>query len=1062
VTAGATVTGPGGPPTTDAPRIALVPDRPHASPGAGRTATATHRLPPGTAGAVRAGARFHAVAEAALWRAALLTVLHRHTGQTDLALGSGPELLRVDLGDGPRFADLVARCGADPGPHLRVRLALRSPDGGAPDGAADLDVEVGAADLTARFPPDLFDADRIERLLGHVAAALRSGLACPTARVDDLDVLAPAERDRVLRDWQPRPVPAPAGLLHDVIAGRDPHRVAVRLGRTELTYGELERRANRLAHALRGQGIGAGDVVGLLLDRGLHLPIAQLAVMRAGAAWLPLDPQQPPARLGFLAADSATALVLTSRALADHARAAAPDLPRWHLDDPGWATTIEHLPATAPDVDISPDDPAYLLYTSGSTGTPKGVLVPHRCARHYCTTAVQMYRTTPDDRVAQASNPAFDASIFDTYATFLAGATLIAAPSATIADPTAFTALIRTQQVTLSFIPPAVLALLDPDDLATTTLRGIFSAGEALPPQQATRWARAGLELHNSYGPTETTVVVTDHICTDKPLTGPTPIGTALRNHRAYALDDRLHPVPIGVPGQLFIAGPGVTYGYHARPALTAERFLPDPHGAPGERMYATGDIVRWRADGLLEFLGRRDRQIQLRGQRIELGEIEHTLGRHPDVRQCAVVLRDETLVGYLVGSVGGDRGVDLDQVRGHLADRLPPYMIPTTLVTVPELPLTPNGKLDVARLPAPAPAVAEYVAPRTDTERWLATVWQDLLGVDRVGVRDNFFDLGGNSLHATRLIARIRVHHGTEVHLQHLFTSPTLGQLAGRIDEVRDHARDDRDDNVAAPTRTPLITLRPRGIRPPLFLVHPVGGSVTAYARLAPLLGDDRPVHAIEDPALYGATPPGSLVERARRYADLVRRVQQAGPYHIGGWSLGGLIGLEMARELSGAGETVALVVALDSGLPLVPSHPSEVELLTAFVHDLAGIAGVAPPDIDFDFDLGDDRDALAERTLDRLADVGLAPAELRDELRVRMGVFADNLRAMAAHRVSRYDGRVAVIRAADEPRAGNDAAWPALVADLVRHTVPGNHFTMLAPPHLSTLAATLREVLR
>ncbi len=780
VTTGAAADEPIDPPAGGLPAVGLVPDRPHSAPVAGSTATATHRLPAGTAAAVRAGARAHGTAAAAVWAAALLTVLHRHTGQTDLALGSRGGVLRADLGDGARFADLVARCGPDPGAHLRLRPALRTPDG-AHDGAADIVVTVGEAELAGHYPPELFDGDRVERLLGHVAAAVRSGLADPAARVADVDILPAAERDRVLRGWQPRPVPAPPGLLHDVTAGHDPHRVAIRLGRTELTYGELDRRANRLAHALHGQGIGAGHVVGLLLDRGLHLPIAQLAVMRAGAAWLPMDPQQPPARLGFLAADSAASLVLTSRALADHARASAPDLPRWHLDDPGWATTVEHLPGTAPDVEVSPDDPAYLLYTSGSTGTPKGVLVPHRCARHYCGTAVEMYRTTPDDRVAQASNPAFDASVFDTWATFLAGATLVAAPSATIADPAAFTELLRSEGVTLSFIPPAVLALLDADDLATTALRGIFSAGEALPPEQATRWGRAGLELHNSYGPTETTVVVTDHICTGEPLTGPTPIGTALRNHRAYALDDRLHPAPIGVPGQLFVAGPGVTYGYHARPALTAERFLPDPYGSPGERMYATGDIVSWRADGLLEFLGRRDRQVQVRGQRVELGEIEHTLGRHPDVRQCAVLLHGGTqLVAYLAGTP------DPDELRSYLADRLPTAMIPTALIVLPVLPLTPNGKLDTAALPAPAPAAAAgLVAPGTGTERWLADAWRTLLDVEEVGTGDDFFDLGGNSLHAIRLVAMARESRGADLQLRHVFTHPVLGQLAGLLDRT-------------------------------------------------------------------------------------------------------------------------------------------------------------------------------------------------------------------------------------------------------------------------------------
>jgi amino acid adenylation domain-containing protein len=734
----------------------------------------TRPLPGDLAGAAHGYARGRGVSQSAVWRAALLTVLHRYTGRTDLAIGCGAAVLRADLSGDPSFADVVARCHGtvEAGARFRIGLARRTTD----DAAAELTVAVGSTNLTAEFPAGLCDADRVDRLLDHVTVALAGGVADPDRTVIDIDILSPAERDRVLRVWNPRPVARPPGRLHDVIAGHDPDRVALRFLGTQLSYGELERRSNRLAHALIDAGIGPGHIVGLLLDRGPHLPVAQIAVMKVGAAWLPLDPQHPPARLGFLADDAGARLVLTSTDLADLAVAAAPDTPHWGLD-----TLVCPGPDTPPDVDVRPDDPAYLLYTSGSTGTPKGVLVPHRSAHSYCHTAVELFRITPADRVAQASNPAFDASIFDCYATLLAGAVMVSAPRETITDPASFGRLIHSERITLSYIPPAVLALLDPDDFAGSALRGIFSAGEALPPEQASRWSRPGLELHNSYGPTETTVVVTDYLCTDEPLTGPTPIGTALPNHRAYALDERLRPVPIGVTGQLYIAGTGVTYGYHRRPGLTAERFLADPYAPrPGDRMYATGDVVRWRSDGVLVFLGRRDRQVQLRGQRVELGEIEHTLTQHPDVRQCAVVLHDGgQLVAYLAGEP------DVARLREYLAQRLPMYMIPTILITLPQLPLTPNGKLDAARLPDPTPASAGYVEPRTDTERWLAAVWQDLLEVERVGATDNFFDLGGSSLHATQLAARVRDHLTIALHPRCLFTNPALEQLAARLDEA-------------------------------------------------------------------------------------------------------------------------------------------------------------------------------------------------------------------------------------------------------------------------------------
>jgi len=730
-------------------------------PGAADGIRATRRLAHGLDSVVEEYARHGGVPGSAVWRAALITVLRRYADQDDAAR--------------PRFAELVARCAAaqDGGDRedrrdgaFEVRL-LRS--------TATLAVTPGPAEVRVEYPAALVDGGYAERLAGHLVTAAAAGLAAPETAIDEIDILPAAEREQLLEAWNPAPSPRPAGLLHDVTAGHEPEQVAIRFRGRELTYGQLERDSNRLAHALHAHGIGHGDIVGLLLDRGFDLPIAELAVMKAGAAWLPLDPQHPPARLAYLLEDAGSALVLTS---ADLAALAPAETPRWILGE-------QELPAieTPPKVDVRPTDLAYLLYTSGSTGIPKGVLVPHYCAYAYCHSAVGLLQTGPADRVAQASNPAFDASIFDCFATLLAGATLISARRETIADARAFAELVRTERVTLSFVPPAVLALLDPEDFAGSALRAIVSAGEALPPEQAARWTRPGLKLHNSYGPTETTVIVTDYLCTDEPLNGPTPIGSVLPNHRGYVLDERMRPVPVGVPGDLFISGTGVTHGYHGRPGLTAERFLPDPYApTPGRRMYATGDLVRRRADGVLEFLGRRDRQVKLRGQRVELGEIEHTLTQHPAVRQCAVQVHEGTvLVAYLAGEP------DLESLRAYLAERLPTYMIPTRLITLPALPLTPNGKLDAARLPSSAVEQVPQernVAPRTGSERWLAEQWRQLIGVERVGVADNFFDLGGDSLHAIRLSARIRDELHLDVPTRTLFADPVLERIAARLDE--------------------------------------------------------------------------------------------------------------------------------------------------------------------------------------------------------------------------------------------------------------------------------------
>jgi amino acid adenylation domain-containing protein len=843
------------------------------------------------------------------------------------------------------------------------------------------------------------------------------------------------------------------GLLHEVARGHDPGRVAVRFcgePAAELTYGQLESGSSRLAHALRGAGIGPGEVVALLLERGPHLPLAQLAVLAAGAAWTPMDPGSPPARLAFQARDADARLVLTTTDLAGLAPSGTP---LWCLDDPALQTRVAALPDTGPDAGVRPAAPAYLIYTSGSTGTPKGVLVSHHSARTYCHNAVRLFGIGPGDRVAQMVSPAFDVSVFEVFATLLAGATVVSLPRETVADPTAFTAALAGQQVTLSFVPPAVLAMLDPRQLASSSLRGLLVGGEALSADLANRWTRPGLDLHNVYGPTEATVTCIDYLCPATTLTAPPPIGTAYPHHHAYVLDKRLRPVPIGVPGELFITGPGIAHGYLGRPGLTAQRFLADPHAdVPGKRMYATGDVARWRGDGLLEYLGRSDRQVKIRGQRVELGEIEHALATHPGVRQCAVLLRrDSYLAAYIVGDASPAA------LREHLAARLPTYMIPAAFATLPALPLNPNGKLDTSALPDPQPATATaaaYTAPRTPTEQWLAAAWAELLAVTApVSATDNFFDLGANSLHGTQLIARVRDALHLHLDPRHLFTSPTLEQLATQLDQGA--------DGEAPPGDGAIVTLQRRGTRPPLFFVHPIGGSVTPYVRLAGLLGDEQPFYAVEDPGLHGGPLASSLAERAREYIAAILKIQPAGPYHLGGWSLGGVLAFEMAAQLTQDGADVASVVAVDSVLPERGADPvAYAGLLADFVRDVCGIAGVRPPTVDPASLRGLDDEELEELALDVMEGSDLLTSGTRGEMRERIRVFAANTRAYLSHQPQRFSGRTVLIRAADTAKTTDPAPWRAVAPRLDIVTVPGNHYTMLQAPHLDALATALHDI--
>ncbi|MEV6931338.1 amino acid adenylation domain-containing protein [Dactylosporangium sp. NPDC051485] len=667
------------------------------------------------------------------------------------------------------------------------------------------DAPEGDLEVWIEYSTEVFDADRIERLVEHFTTLLTAAVAAPGSPVDGLELLGAAERAQVLTGWNPPPAGPGGGLLHELVAARvseAPDRVAMRFAGRDLTYGELDRRANRLAHVLTDEYKARGRVVAVLLERGFGLPVAELGALKAGAAWLALDPQYPAERLAYQLADADAAVVVSTADLADRLPA---DTPRLLLDaglDAGLDTGSAGVPDTPPAVAVEPEDTAYVIYTSGSTGRPKGVMVPHRAIVNFTTAFGSLFGVTPADRVLQFSNPAFDVSVSDIFSTLTAGATIVGAPRAELLDPEALQRLLAAEGVSIVDIPPPVLGLLDPQPL--TALRILFIGMEPFGAELVNRWSRPGREFHNGYGPTEVTVTCVDYRCPDTPLDGPPPIGRAMANQRAYVLDRQLRPVPIGVDGELHMAGAGLAHGYLGRPDLTADKFLPDPFApGPGERMYATGDLVRWNADGQLEFRGRVDRQVKLRGLRVELGEVEHVLAGHPGVRQTAVVVKEPgtpraRLIGYLVAEPGA--GPDLDAVRAHATERLPLHMIPAALVVLDALPLTPTGKLDQARLPDPEPEPgARYVAPDTDKQRRLAEIWQSLLGLDdgRVGTQDSFFALGGNSLQVTQLISRIRDAFQVTLEPRQLFTHPLLGQLAVEIEHAQGQLL--HDDEVAA-----------------------------------------------------------------------------------------------------------------------------------------------------------------------------------------------------------------------------------------------------------------------
>ncbi|GGX02687.1 non-ribosomal peptide synthetase [Streptomyces lomondensis] len=654
----------------------------------------------------------------------------------------------------------------------------------------------GQLRIEATYRSGLFTPETVDRLLARLETLLAAGLADPERPVSRLPLMSEAEEHQVLREWNvtDRPVPGTtlAGLLAEQ-AARTPDAPALTFEDLTLGYTALHARANRLARLLISRGVGPERLVGVALDRGPDLVVALLAILRAGAAYVPLDTGYPAERLAVMIEDAAPALVLTSSTAA--AKVPASAAPTLLLDDPALRERLAALdPAALSDGErlapLRPEHPAYVIFTSGSTGRPKGVVVPHAAIVNRLLWMRDTYRVGPEDRVLQKTPASFDVSVWEFFLPLITGAVLVLARPGGHRDPAHLAELIREQRVTTAHFVPSMLRVFLDDpaaERARGVLRRIVCSGEALPADLAERCARLldGTELHNLYGPTEAAVDVTAWPCADgtRSASGSVPIGRPVWNTRTLVLDASLRPVPPGVPGELYLGGSQLARGYLGRPALTAGRFVADPHGPPGARLYRTGDVVRWTAHGALEFLGRADDQVKIRGFRVEPGETEAAAAALPGVSQSVVTVRqdaqgDAQLLAYVVPRPGVRP--EPPEIRQALAGTLPGHQVPSAVVVLDALPLTPNGKLDRAALPAPdLSALTTATAPRTEAEATLCRLFADLLGLPSVGIHDEFFALGGHSLLATRLVARVRAELDVVLPLRAVFDTPTAAALA-------------------------------------------------------------------------------------------------------------------------------------------------------------------------------------------------------------------------------------------------------------------------------------------
>ncbi|MGW1024035.1 amino acid adenylation domain-containing protein [Streptomyces sp. NPDC002577] len=955
------------------------------------------------------------------------------------------------------------------GPHQAVLHTLVSGPvddlaitfhGWSRDGRLRVDLEANPALHT---PDELtFHQERFVRLLSDIRTD--GGL-----RVGDLDVLRPAERRQLLREWNATWHPVPPGTAGESIqdrAARTPDATAVVCGDSAVTYAELNARANRLARLLISRGAGPGTVVGLALPRSPDLMVALLAVLKSGAAYLPLDPGHPPARNEFVARDAEPALCVTTQALDD--RLPEQLWPRVVLDAPETVRLLgEHADTDPADVDrirpLTAEHPAYLIYTSGSTGTPKGVEVTHAGLVNLLSWACAELPLGPEDRVLATTTLGFDIAALELFAPLVAGGAVIMVERHVVQDPFALCGVIRSSGATVAQGTPTLWASVvaeDPECLAGVRL---LCGGEALTAGLASLLKRHARQVVNLYGPTETTIWSTVSVLTGEGAhddrSGPPPIGRPLWNTRVYVLDGDRRLLPVGAVGELHIGGAGVARGYWRRPELTTERFVPDPFGPPGGRLYRTGDLVRWLPSGELEFIGRADLQLKIRGHRVELGEIESALLSRPEVAAAAVTgmadgIGGTRLVAYVVTSDGS--APDPVRLRGHLAETLPDAMLPDVFVALDRLPTTPSGKTDRRALPAPAPAaVAAGRAPRTQREVVLCALFAELLDVTWVGTDQSFFDLGGHSLLAARLTSRIRSVFGVALDVRTVFETPTPAGLAARLDSA-DADGAGEADAAGGSSLDVLLPLRGQGEGPPLFVVHPASGLSWCYSTMLRHIPPDRPVHGLQSRGLTLPEPPAvSVAEMARDYAEQIRKAQPEGPYQLLGWSIGGGIAHAVATELQAMGEQIALLALLDA-------HPADPEL-----HGWADrqVVEVVLGDFGYDPAILDGEPLDQDRILELVRGAGGALSDWSDErIAAVIRVTGNNMTAYQAWEPRPFHGDVHFFTATGTEREPGQhaAAWQRHVRGRIEnHEIPCRHELMMRPENVAGIGRNLAGLL-
>ena len=956
---------------------------------------------------------------------------------------------------------------------LDLPIAVRMPAGDSPRdfeprNSLTAVVGEGAASCRLIFDSNTITSADIERFSHWFTVLMEQIASDGNAPLRSLNCLSEAEYREIVYKWDTNVLPYPKDKcihqLFEAQAARTPGNTALIVGDRRISYEELNQRSNRLAHHLTSLGIGTESLVGVCLERSEDLIVALLAVLKSGGAYVPLDPSYPQQRITQIVTDSRAEVVITREDLSS--RLSPYDGKTVFVDSD--AENIGHFPDYNPVSLGTSRSLAYVIYTSGSTGIPKGVAIEHRSANALIHWALSEFTAEQLRGVLASTSVCFDLSVFEMFVTLSSGGTVILSNNVLELPD-----LPAANEVTLINTVPSAAAELLRMKGVPASVKTFNLAGEPLSTALVRRiYEETSVQkVIDLYGPSEDTTYSTFAVRDTKTAT----IGRPIANTRAYILDRFMNPVPAGIAGELYLAGDGLARGYLNRPETTAERFVPDPFSnRSDDRLYRTGDLARYLPNGQIEYLGRIDNQVKIRGFRIELGEIEYNLSAIPEISESIVVARtdesgDKRLIAYFVAKTGSE--IDEGELRASLREKLPDYMVPSAFVELSEMPLMPNGKIDRKALPEPAvsldPSKRDFVEHRDPTELKLVTIWESILGIGPIGVRDNFFDLGGHSLQAVRMFAEVEAEFSKNVPLATLFEASTIEKLADIL----------RQDGWTAPESS-LVPIQPLGTKPPFFCIHAKGGNVLFYRDLARHLGNDQPFYGLQARRLGGRQVGHSSVEEmAEFYIKEIKEIQPEGPYHLGGSSFGGLAAFEMARQLHSIGDEVAMLALFDTGTPDYPRVLPGTTRLLAKLFELIRRAQLH-------------RDRLsATGPAGKAGYVGglIKKASLQYRRRVRNsfkkavrkfyqnykgdGSIPSNYiqiedqiwRAGQKYVPRTYPGRLTLFRASRQPlgiHPDPTLGWDGLAEGGIEiHEVEGHHGSIIAEPYVSELAAKLAE---